>query len=274
MRGLVWSHLLASVCGGLVVAGVLLAFGVIGKQRTETVPINYAATPPADAGAAATTNTEQIYLSDSPGVVYIRAALSQPVTSPFIAGREAASSISTGSGFLISAKGYIITSFHEIEGADFDHGISVEFDSDTTRLAKVIDYNQADDVALLQVVDMHGVPSQVQPLPLGNSRSVGVGDSTLAIANPFGLERTLASGIVSSLQRQLVGADGTAIDDVIQTDTAFSPGANGGPLLDSSGHVIGVNSQIEVSSGGSSYMVGFAVPIDTAREIIPKGVLP
>jgi S1-C subfamily serine protease len=272
MRGLLWSHLLASVCGGLILAGVLLGFGVVGKQRTETVPIDYSAAPPTTDGGAGTTNTEQIYLSESPGVVYIRTTLVRRVASPFIHGVEPAAAKATGSGFLISGQGFILTSFHEIEGAATD-GITVEFDSDTSRRAEVIRESQADDVALLKV-DMKGVPAQIRSLPIGNSRTVGVGDATLAIANPYGLDRTLSSGIVSALQRQLTAADQTSIDNVIQTDTPGSPGASGGPLLDDQGDVIGVNSQIEVSSGGDSFSVDFAIPINTVRQIIPKGVLP
>jgi S1-C subfamily serine protease len=276
MRGLLWSHVLASVCGGLVVAGVLLGFGVIGKQRTETVPINYSAPPTTVGdGSAQTDNTEQLYSSNAPGVVYITAKVLQRTTSPFIAGTEPASSISSGSGFLIASKaskGYILTSFHLIQGADYTRGITVAFNSETSRQAKVLEFNQTNDVALLQV-DMKGVPAQIQPLSLGNSRSVEPGDSTLTISNPFGLERTLSTGIVSSLQPKLTGADGASIDDVIQTDTPTSPGSSGGPLLNASGEVIGVNSQIEVNSGGTNYLVGFAVPIETVRQIIPDGVL-
>lgn len=274
MRGLVWSHLLASICGGLLVAGVLLAFGVIGKQRTETVPIAYA--PPTTPGSpVAASNTEQLYLANAPGVVSIHANITERVASPFLAGSEAAPSTSTGSGFLVSEKaghGYILTCFHVIEGAVFAHGITVQFNADSSRRAKVIEYDQTDDVALLSVA-MAGVSAQIRPLRLGNSRHVAIGDSTLALANPFGAQRTLSSGLIASLQPRLNGVGGS-IDGVFETDSATGPGTSGGPLLDANGAVIGVNSQIEVNSGGSDYLVGFAVPINTVRaEIIPKGVL-
>jgi S1-C subfamily serine protease len=279
MRGLLWSHLLASVCGGLALAGVLLAFGVIGKQRTTTVPINYSQ-PPSDAGGSAQADdTEQIYDANQPGVVFIKAAITQRVTSPFIAGSETSASTSTGSGVLIASRrddghdvGYILTTFHTIEGSDLDSGITVEFNHNSRRRAKVVDYSQSFDIALLSV-DMEGVPTTITPLHLGDSLSVSVGDSLLAIANPFGSDRTLSSGIVSSLAGELTAIDGTSIDSVIQTDIPASPGASGGPLLNVDGQVIGITDQIQVASGGTSYLVGFAIPINTAKSYIPKGIL-
>ena len=269
--GVVWSHLLASILGGLVVAGVLLAFGEVGKQRTETVPISYSSTPPANAsGSGTNSNTEQIYLAENPGVVHITASISRRVTSPFIAGTEGPGDTEIGSGFLISRQGFILTTFHEIEGAGT---IRVKFNSDTTRVAEIAGESPENDVALLKV-DMHGVSAQILALPLGNSRSVSVGSSVMSIANPYGLDRTLATGIVSAQPGQLNGTEGTDIDDVLQTDIPASPATDGGPLMDTSGNVIGIDSEIEVQASGSRYAVGFAVPIDTAQAIVPKGVLP
>jgi S1-C subfamily serine protease len=182
----------------------------------------------------------------------------------------------TSSGFLIASKGYILTTYHTIEGADPASGITVEFNTDTRRRAQLIEEDAVNDVALLKV-DMTGVSTEIRPLDLGNSRTVSVGDSVMTIANPFGLQRTLASGIVSALQTQLTGVGGMGISDVLQTDIPSSPGADGGPLMDTDGDVIGINSQIEVPSGGSTSAVGFAVPIDTvtgSHGIVQKGVLP
>ncbi len=276
--GLVWSHLLASILGGLVVAGVLLAFGEIGKQRTQTVPINYASAPPMSAnGAASGSSVEQIYNVEGAGVVLIRARLDRRITSPFIAGAEPAGATVLGSGFLVSRQGstgFILTTCHELEGADPTAGITVEFNTQTTRHAEVIDCQPADDVGLLKVTDMHGVSASISALNLGDSRSVSVGSSVLAIANPFGLQRTLSSGIVAAQQRQLTAADSMTVSDVLQTDMPASPGSDGSPLMDASGTVVGINSQIEVASGARTYAVSFAVPIDTARALVPKGVLP
>ena len=129
-------------------------------------------------------------------------------------------------------------------------------------------------MGLLKVTNMRGVSAATSDLNLGNSRTVSVGSSVLSIANPFGLQRTLSSGIVSAEQRRLTASDGTQVSDVLQTDIPSSPGTDGSPLMNDSGTVIGINSQIEVRSGARSYPVSFAVPIDTARAIVPKGVLP
>ena len=273
--GVVWSHLLASLLGGLVVAGALLALGVIGKQpRTETVPVNLSAPPASAAGAAAGTNLSQIYDQEAPGVVLVRAAADRRMTSPFIRGRVLPGTQVDASGFLISRQGFILTTLHSIEAADPGRGVSVVFNASVVRRAMVMDEDAPDDIVLLKV-DMTGVPPEFQPLPLGNSRQVSVGESALSLANPFGLDRTLASGVVAALQRRLVSATGSAVDDVIQTDLGASPGTDGSPLLDSNGNVLGINSQIEVSNGATgTYPVSFAVPIDAARTIIPKGVLP
>jgi putative serine protease PepD len=157
-----------------------------------------------------------------------------------------------------------------IEGADRSSGVSVQFEGNVTRPATVIGQDQNNDIALLKV-NMTGVPS-VQPLPLGESSTVRVGDPMLAIGNPFGLDRTLTSGIVSALQRQIQAPNGFAIDNVIQTDAPINPGNSGGPLLDATGRVIGINSQIETAGNGGTGSVGiaFAVPIDTAKEFLPR----
>jgi putative serine protease PepD len=120
-------------------------------------------------------------------------------------------------------------------------------------------------------VDMSGVPT-VRPLALAGSTTVRVGDPTLAIGNPFGLDRTLTSGIVSALQRQIQPPNGFSIDNVIQTDAPINPGNSGGPLLDAAGRVIGINSQIATGGSGGNGSVGiaFAVPINTAEEFLPR----
>ena len=274
--GVVWSHLLASILGGLVVAGVLLAFGEIGRQRTETVPINYSSSaPPAGlTGAGSGSDAASIYDDEGSGVVLIKTKIARSTSSPFISGTEMAGTTATGSGFLISRRGFILTTYHEIEGADMAHpAITVQFNAQTRRPAEVIRQNVPDDVALLKV-DMRGVSDSIQTLPLGQSRLVSAGASVLSMGNPSGLDRTLSSGIVSSLQRRLVGVGGAEVTDVLQSDIPPTPGSDGGPLMDSGGNVIGIDSQIRVTSGGADYTVGFAVPIDTARVDVLAGVLP
>jgi len=136
------------------------------------------------------------------------------------------------------------------------------------RRAIVVKRDADDDLAVLRV-DMAGVPS-VQPLRLGDSTTVRVGDPTLAIGNPFGYDRTLTSGIVSALQRQIRAPDGFSIDNVIQTDAPINPGNSGGPLLDAAGRVIGINSQIAAAGdqGEGSVGIAFAVPIDTVKGVL------
>jgi S1-C subfamily serine protease len=135
--------------------------------------------------------------------------------------------------------------------------------------AKVVGKDENTDLALLKI-PTDGL--SLTPLPLGESKNVQVGDPTIAIGNPFGLDRTLTTGVVSALQRRIDAPNGFTIANVIQTDAAINPGNSGGPLLDAAGQVIGINSQIATggSSGGGNVGIGFAVPINTAKNVIPQ----
>ena len=140
--------------------------------------------------------------------------------------------------------------------------------SDKTYTAEVVGTDPATDVALLKVDARR---SQLHPLALGDSSKVQVGDPVVAIGNPFGLDRTVTSGIVSALQRQIQAPNGFSISHVIQTDAAINPGNSGGPLIDAEGRVIGINSQIQTGGGGNGNVgIGFAVPINTAREVVKQ----
>jgi S1-C subfamily serine protease len=146
--------------------------------------------------------------------------------------------------------------------------ITVGFSNGTTVTARVIGKDPDDDLALLSVT-----PSglTLDPLPLGNSNDVQIGDPTVAIGNPFDLVRTLTTGVVSALQRSIQAPNGFTVDDVIQTDAPINPGNSGGPLINAQGQVIGINSQIETGgSGDSSVGIGFAIPINTAKFVIPQ----
>jgi S1-C subfamily serine protease len=263
------SHFAASLVGGAVVAGTLLALGVTGHGNTETIIEGspFAAQPASTGGARLTPHA--IYERDAPGVVFVRAQIIQQVQDPFDLFPAQERSISTGSGFLIDNSGDILTNYHVIEGANRSNGVTVQFEDNVTRTAVVVDQDRKNDLALLKV-NTAGVPA-VHPLVLGDSTTVQVGDPTLAIGNPFGLDRTLTSGIVSALQRQIQGPSGFSIDNVIQTDAPINPGNSGGPLLDAAGRVIGINSQIATGeSGQGSVGIGFAIPVNTAREFIPR----
>jgi S1-C subfamily serine protease len=211
---------------------------------------------------------QQIYLRDAPGVVFVSAQAPQQVENPFDLSPQQPSSLSTGSGFLIDRSGHVLTNYHVISGANRQDGVTVRFADDFNRRAQVIGEDESDDLALLKV-DMHGLGG-VAPLPLGDSATVRVGDATLAIGDPFGLDRTLTTGIVSALQRQLTAPNGFTIYNVIQTDAPINPGNSGGPLLDALGRVIGINSQIAAGNGSGSEGIGFAVPINTAKDLLGR----
>jgi S1-C subfamily serine protease len=165
-----------------------------------------------------------------------------------------------GSGFLIDTDGHILTNFHVIQGAQT---IEVTLSEPIRYKAKLIGVDTRNDLALIQI-DTKG--KKLTPLPLGDSRNLLVGQRALAIGNPFGFSSTLTTGIVSALGRTVQTSDTTFIDEAIQTDTPINRGNSGGPLLDSHGQVIGINSAI-YSPSGSAAGIGFAIPINTGRRV-------
>jgi S1-C subfamily serine protease len=165
-----------------------------------------------------------------------------------------------GSGFLIDTVGHILTNNHVIEGAQT---IEVTLGDQSRFKAKLIGTDTRNDIALIQI-DPKG--RKITPLPLGDSRALLVGQRVLAIGNPFGFQSTLTTGIVSSLGRTVQTSDTTFIDDAIQTDAAINRGNSGGPLMNSQGQVIGINSAI-FSPSGTTAGIGFAIPINTAKRV-------
>jgi S1-C subfamily serine protease len=187
-------------------------------------------------------SVQQIVRDASPGVVLVQQASG------------------LGSGFLIDAKGRILTNAHVVgEASD----VTVTYADGTEQRAKVLASDPAIDLAVLDVATP---PASAKPLPLGTSRGLVVGDPVVAIGNPLGLERTATTGIVSALKRQICSPNDSTIPNAIQTDAAINQGNSGGPLLDSRGRVIGINSQI-ASQGGGFEGIGFAVPIDAVRPV-------
>jgi S1-C subfamily serine protease len=262
--------LVAALLGGIVAAGVvtLLRDGSGGDGNTTTV-IRQAAVGAGSDGNGRSSVAEgltaaDIYKKYAPGVVYVRAEIVQQVSSPFDFYGGTQRSEATGSGFVIDKSGDILTNNHVVEGAK---NVTVTFADNHTVKADVVGKDPSTDLALLKV-DPEGVA--LTPLPLGSSKDVQVGDTTIAIGNPFGLDRTLTTGVVSALQREIRAPNGVSIRDVIQTDAAINPGNSGGPLIDAAGRVIGINSQIETGGAGANGNVGigFAVPIDTAKQIL------
>src|ERR1700690_2383029 len=165
-----------------------------------------------------------------------------------------------GSGFVIDTDGHILTNFHVVQGAQT---IEVTLGDQTRYKAKLIGADTRNDIALIQI-DTKG--KKLTPLPLGDSRNLQVGQRALAIGNPFGFSSTLTTGIVSALGRTVQTSDTTFIDEAIQTDASINRGNSGGPLLDSHGQVIGINSAI-YSPSGSAAGIGFAIPINTGRRV-------
>src|SRR5580700_6800471 len=165
-----------------------------------------------------------------------------------------------GSGFLIDTDGHILTNYHVVQGAQT---IEVTLGDLSRYKAKLIGEDARNDIALIQI-DTKG--HKLTPLPLGDSRNLVVGQRALAIGNPFGFSGTLTTGIISALGRTVQTSDTTFIDEAIQTDAAINRGNSGGPLLDSHGQVIGINSAIFAPSGTTSG-IGFAIPINTARHV-------
>ncbi|MDQ6779183.1 MAG: S1C family serine protease [Actinomycetota bacterium] len=271
MKTLLRSPLVSATVGGLTVAGAFLALGVTGRRVIRTViqeaPL---ATQPASDVASGLTPYE-IYEHDSRGVVLVRADVVSALQGPFALSSGQQSGGVTGSGFVVDRRGDIITNYHLV-GAAGVGGISVQFQPGETVAARVMGTQPGADLAVLRV-DPHGL--HLRPLELGNSATARVGDPTLAIGNPFGLDRTLSSGIVSALQRQIPVSSGFAVDHVIQTDAPVGQGISGGPLIDAAGRVIGVNSQVQIDGDADGLPIGFAVPINTATALLSRiGVSP
>jgi putative serine protease PepD len=177
--------------------------------------------------------------------------------------------VATGTGFAISKDGYLVTNAHVVDGAT---RVTVKVGDGKTVTAKVVGVDQSTDIALLKI-DVGDTP--LATVALGDSSAVAVGDPVFAIGNPFGLDRTLTTGVVSALQRSIDAPNGFAITNVIQTDAALNPGNSGGPLLNAQGQVIGVNSQIEsptqsATGQGQNSGIGFAVPSDTVKRVVQQ----
>ena len=168
-----------------------------------------------------------------------------------------------GSGFVWDKAGHVVTNFHVVQGAGT---VLVQLDAGKPIPARVIGGAADYDIA---VVRLRNPPADLKPLPIGTSKALRVGQATYAIGNPFGLTRTLTTGIISAVERHLPTAQGREVRGVIQTDAAINPGNSGGPLLDSSGRLIGVNTAI-ISESGTSAGIGFAIPVDLVNRVVPE----
>jgi putative serine protease PepD len=279
------SILPAGLLGGLAALIVVLAVGS-GTHATRVVvqsaPGVVGGTSPI-AETAGGLSAREIYARSAPSVVAIEASANGPGSgSAGVGGVETQS----GSGFVVDSDGLILTNDHVIAGTQT---INVAFGTnlDESRPAKVLYTDPSEDLALLKI-DTTGL--KLVPLTLGDSNDIQVGDPTYAIGNPYGLDRTLTTGVVSALDRTISAPNGATIDDVIQTDAALNPGNSGGPLLDGLGRVVGVNSQIASGSqegaGGTNGFggggggeaeedagntgSGFAVPVNTVKSFLTR----
>jgi putative serine protease PepD len=254
--------LAAALAGGGVGAVTSSAFG---SKETVTTVVREPVSADDAAPAAATGNAlsiGEIYRRAAGAVVEITVTSAEgPSTAPF--GGQAPTRRAQGSGFLYDEEGHVVTNQHVVEGVT---SVEVTFSGGSTYEARVVGTDPSTDLAVLEV----DAPARLlEPLALGNSDDLQVGDTVIAIGSPFGLEETVTSGIVSALHRSITSPNGYAIGDAIQTDAAINHGNSGGPLLNTDGDVVGVNAQIESDSGGNDG-IGFAIPSNTIRSVVSQ----
>ena len=262
----------AAVIGGATALAGAAVFGKLGSETTYRpvmasptqgpVPTSFAGNKPL--------SIHQIYERWAPGVVQITStSLVNAPQDPFFGNTFAPQQQeqqSLGSGFVISKAGYVVTNYHVVEGAK---SVQVSFSNGENVQARIVGTDPSTDIAVLQV-RTHS--RALTPLVWGNSDNAEVGDSVVAIGNPFGYTRSVTSGIVSALDRPLTAPNNFQIEHAIQTDAALNHGNSGGPLLDARGEIIGVNSQISTGNTGQqgNLGIGFAIPSNTVRGVVAQ----
>jgi S1-C subfamily serine protease len=261
----------AAVLGGVVAVGAVSLLGGSLGETTTVVPETSASPAPKLAPSSGGMSVHEIYARAASGVVRVNAMenLTSGGFPRVIPGGDVVPVIpqpsALGSGFVIDKTGHIVTNYHVVEGAD---EVTVSFSNRDTVKAEIVGTDPSTDLAVLRVDTS---ASALTPLPLGNSDDVQVGDPVVAIGNPFGLDRTVTSGIVSAVQRFIQAPNSFTIDHVIQTDAAINHGNSGGPLLNSRGQVIGVNSQIETGDTSTGNVgVGFSIPSNTVKDVVAQ----
>ena len=246
----------------IALAAVILAVLFVGERylRVYVFAANQPreATPRPDLTAGEQLATT-VYANTAPSVAYI---FTRQAGAPRLGGRTQQQA-GTGSGFVWDRAGHIVTNAHVIEGAD---EVGVVIDQGDVHPARVVGVAPWVDIAVLRLTNP---PANLRPITVGTSSDLVVGQLVFAIGNPFGLARTLTSGIISALERTLPTETGREIAGVIQTDAAINPGNSGGPLVDSAGRLIGVNTAI-LAPSGTFAGVGFAVPVDTVNRVVPE----
>lgn len=260
MRGFLVGLGGGAVGAALVVLVLVLVFN-FGEVK-ETVVQKAAETPAVYAPQGQALNPEQIYQGLSAGVVMVQSNFANPGSNVF---GHPQSGQALGTGFVVDNNGYILTNAHVVqEQGQKASSVTIVFNKGGGKSQQVkgeiVGIDTGSDVAVIKV-DPNGV--DLKPLPLGNSDKVQVGEPVVAIGNPLGYDFSITSGIVSAVGRSLQAPNGQTIPNGIQTDAAINPGNSGGPLIDATGHVIGINEQIASDTGGNQGL-GFAVPINQA----------
>ena len=242
--------ILLAACGGAAVFALTAGPHAASSQTVTTSRVPVAAVPRQTTRPSATSDAKQVYEGAKESVAQIQAVTSEGQ--------------STGTGFVVSTDGLIVTNGHVVDGAQ---EVTVQLGTDgTQRTAQVVGGDADQDLAVLKVDTADGA---LTPLRLSTS-GVSVGDTVYAIGSPFGLSQTFTSGIVSAIGRDIQAPDGATISNVIQTDAAINPGNSGGPLLNAAGEVVGVNSQI-ASQGGGNDGIGFSIPAATVQSMLENG---
>ncbi len=251
------NRLLILIILSLVVAAAFMYFNRFADRGRRIVSQPREILPRGDL-AEFEKSTIAVFNNAAPSVVYI---FTEHAEAGFFGRREIQQG--AGSGFLWDRHGHVVTNYHVIQGAQ---SIQVRLDSGEAIPASYVGGSMDHDLA---VVRLRSTPQGVRPIPVGASGDLAVGQAVFAIGNPFGLARTLTTGVISALDRRLPTAGGREVVGVIQTDAAINPGNSGGPLIDSAGRLIGVNTAI-ISGSGNSAGIGFAVPVDVVNRVVPK----
>lgn len=254
---------LASAFIAVGVTACLVNFGNNWQFRENANIASAESAPPAGISEPSAVSDEQnsieVYKTLAPGVAFIKT--SARVENFY--GEESEQESGNGSGSVIDAQGHILTNYHVVENSS---KLTVSFGGDKVYPATLVGGDPDTDLAVIQIE-----PSKegLTVISLGDSDRLNVGQKVLAIGNPFGLDRTLTTGVISGLQRPIRARNDRPIEGAIQTDASINPGNSGGPLLDKYGKMIGINSQILSRSGGS-VGVGFAIPVNIAKRVVPQ----
>ncbi len=255
-------HASASLLLAILASSLFAAFPALGQTKSAQTPLNTGKIQPRTVTPRGPLLGDEqrivnLFESASPSVAYITTEVVQADLW-----QRAEVSQGAGSGFVWDAAGHVVTNNHVIQNA---RRVFVQLDAGQAIEGKVVGSAPEYDLA---VILLSRVPPNIRPIPLGESHNLKIGQSVYAIGNPFGLQRTLTTGIISALDRELPTTDYREVAGVIQTDAAINPGNSGGPLLDSAGRLIGVNSAIR-SASGSSAGIGFSIPADLVNRIVP-----